>query len=154
MGAFRRRWPGLSYGRGEDWHYVGDTGEPAFGTHWANGAGDRNLAFRIREAGVVDVQGYIQNTNAPTAPSSATIFTLPTDYRPSADTFQGFCVVETNDPSDGYITVPVNVSSAGGVAIPDISSDPVFSGLGFNYAGVAQYVYIQGFFFLVPASAP
>lgn len=80
MGAFRRRWPGLSYGRGEDWHYVGDTSEPAFENSWDNGAassGLTRLAFRLRESGVVDLAGIIRNG------TSSTVFTLPTGYRPT-----------------------------------------------------------------------
>lgn len=52
MAVFRRRWPGVSYGRGEDWHYVGEAGEPAFNSTWDNVSVDKyNLAFRIRETG-------------------------------------------------------------------------------------------------------
>lgn len=150
--GFRRRWPGLSYGRGEDWHYVGEAGEPAFGSGWANAAGDRNLAFRIREAGVVDIQGYIENEDAPSPPTSAVILVLPEGYRPSADTFQSSCVIKTDDASDGFLSAPIEVSTAGEVTVAGIDSDPVFGG--FFSTGVAQYVYIQGFFFLDPANAP
>ena len=81
MGTFRRRWPGLSYGRGEDWHYVGEAGEPAFENGWENVPGDTNLAFRIRETGVVDLHGAVQSGTP-----GSTIFTLPEGYRPTADT--------------------------------------------------------------------
>ena len=80
MGAFRRRWPGVSYGRGEDWHYVGDTGEPAFQNGWANVANAPKLAFRQREAGVVDIQGTIDSG------TNVIVFTLPEGYRPSVAT--------------------------------------------------------------------
>lgn len=76
--VFRRRWPGLSYGRGEDWHYVGQAGEPAFENSWAAATGSY-LAFRIRESGVVDIQGHVDSGTKGT-----TIFTLPTGYRPSS----------------------------------------------------------------------
>lgn len=55
MGVFRRQWPGVSYGRGEDWHYVGEVGEPAFLNGWTNVTGEPKTAFRIRAAGAVDV---------------------------------------------------------------------------------------------------
>ena len=61
--ALRKRRPGLVYPVREDWHYVGEAGEPAFGTNWANAASDRNLAFRIREMGVVDIQGCSRALN-------------------------------------------------------------------------------------------
>lgn len=77
--VFRRRWPGLSYGRGEDWHYVGEAGEPAFENSWANsGGGLISLAFRIREAGIVDIYGVVEGG------TDLTVFTLPTGYRPSS----------------------------------------------------------------------
>ena len=64
----------------EEWHYVGEAGEPAFLNSWANTTGSDYpaMAFRIREAGVVDIQGVV------TAPGTfASIFVLPSDYRPT-----------------------------------------------------------------------
>lgn len=78
MGVFRRQWPGVSYGRGEDWHYVGEAGEPAFQNSWHNVSGSMGLAFRIRESGVVDIQGRISGGT-----TTSVVFTLPEGYRPS-----------------------------------------------------------------------
>ena len=65
---------------GEDWHYVGEAGEPAFQGSWANhGFGTARLAFRIREAGIVDIQGVVTTSGT----AGTTIFTLPSEYRPS-----------------------------------------------------------------------
>lgn len=75
--GFRRRWPGVSYGRGEDWHYVGEAGEPAFANDWVNASGLQAAAFRMREAGIVDLHFAVQDGTSPT------IFTLPAGYRPS-----------------------------------------------------------------------
>lgn len=117
MGAFRRRWPGLSYGRGEDWHYVGATDEPAFQNSWANVSGLPKLAFRLREAGVVDIQGAISGG------SSTVVFTLPEGYRPSS---------LAGGSASGYVTgvgrvpVLVAVTDAGVVGVfvnPDDTSD-------------------------------
>lgn len=80
MGAFRRRWPGVSYGRGEGWHYVGEAGEPAFENDWVNVSGWPATAFRFREAGIVDVHFGVSDG------TSQTVFTLPEGYRPSDDT--------------------------------------------------------------------
>lgn len=80
-----RRWPGLSYGRGEDWHYVGGGGEPAFTNSWANASGEMKLAFRVREAGVVDLHGVVSGGS-----SSNSIFTLPANYRPDTATLPCF----------------------------------------------------------------
>lgn len=117
MGAFRRRWPGLSYGRGEDWHYVGATDEPAFQNSWANASGLPKLAFRLREAGVVDIQGTVKSGTA------VTVFTLPEGYRPSS---------LAGGSASGYITgvgrvpVQVGITTAGAVGVfvnPDDSGD-------------------------------
>jgi hypothetical protein len=79
MAGLRKRRPGLVYPIREDWHYVGEAGEPAFENSWTNSSGEMALAFRIREAGIVDIHGVVQGGAAPT------IFTLPVGYRPSAD---------------------------------------------------------------------
>ena len=147
--SLRRRRPGLVYPVNEDWHYVGDTGEPAFETWWANATSDRNLAFRIREAGTVDVHGYIENTNAPAQPSAA-LFTLPADYWPSADTFQGSCVVYVaGGTTNGYTSVPVDVDSAGTVALAAVGMTDQFGS-----GAYILYAWVHGQFFLTPASAP
>lgn len=66
---------------GEDWHYVGEAGEPAFQNGWVNtsGAGYAKVAFRIREAGVVDLIGVATGGTAGTP-----IFRLPAGYIPDA----------------------------------------------------------------------
>lgn len=67
---------------GEDWHYVGEAGEPAFQNSWANVSTTTKMAFRIREAGVVDIYGHVSGgTSAP----ATVVFTLPAGYRPSAE---------------------------------------------------------------------
>ncbi|MBX7161912.1 MAG: hypothetical protein K1X95_16615, partial [Acidimicrobiia bacterium] len=42
----------------DEWHYVGEAGEPAFLNSWSNWAGNQKLSFRLREAGIVDIAGY------------------------------------------------------------------------------------------------
>lgn len=61
---------------GEDWHYVGESGEPAFTGGWANVAGFNKMAFRLREAGVVDLAGVVEGG------ATFPVFTLPEEYRP------------------------------------------------------------------------
>lgn len=66
----------------EDWHYVGDTDEPAFATGWSNVSSSfPALAFRLREAGVVDIVGAV-TTNG----TGSALFTLPVGYRPASST--------------------------------------------------------------------
>ena len=82
---------------GEPWHYVGATGEPAFQNSWANSPGMPALAFRIRETGIVDLQGVLVD-----GADSTTVFTLPEGYRPSQ-----FVMVPAVSvtPSAAYFTI-------------------------------------------------
>ena len=140
---------------GEDWHYVGEAGEPSFENGWTNVVGGRNLAFRIREAGVVDIQGLITNSNSPTAPAANGIFTLPVGYRPSATSFQGAAIVSTDVAADGPIAAHVSVTTAGLVYVGGLSDDPFLSSTNAGaFTGAAKYVTMHGFLFLEPSSTP
>lgn len=131
MGAFRRKWPGLSYGRGEAWHYVGDTDEPAFENSWDNAGVDQAaLAFRIREGGAVDIEGVLDGSAA----TLTTVFTLPEGYRPTNKTPGS--VVYVNDGTAARLFV----SAGGAVSI----EGPVGS---FPYADT---IHISGQFYLEP----
>lgn len=122
MGAFRRRWPGLSYGRGEDWHYVGGAGEPAFASGYANaGGGTSKTAFRIREGGAVDL--YI----GATVGAGATVFTLPVGYRPSADTLASGSGYTFGGASDS-IAVAVLADGSVQPIVPASTTVEVFTG--------------------------
>ena len=70
---------------GAGWHYVGEAGEPAFNSTWANISTLPKLAFRRREAGVVDLQGTV--TPGASAVTGTAIFTLPEGYRPSVKSY-------------------------------------------------------------------
>jgi hypothetical protein len=144
--ALRKRRPGLVYPVGEDWHYVGDTGEPAFNAAWTNNQSDYNLAFRLRETGVVDVQGIIAAVADP--PGSATIFTLPTGYRPSGNTSYMAGGVTTGTK---YVSVEISVGTNGLVSVQDGAADPFpVPGNSDALAGVTLSLQV----FLLPAVAP
>lgn len=102
-----KRRPGLVYPVAGVWHYVGSGGgEPAFQNSWANGSsGSTKLAFRIREAGVVDIHGNITG-----GVSGTVVFTLPAKYRPSTATT---ATATTNT----YDSCQVNISTAGEVTV-------------------------------------
>lgn len=139
MGAFRRRWPGLSYGRGEDWHYVGETGEPAFQNSWGNLTADYfNFAFRIRESGVVDIQGNVTGGANGTA-----ICTLPSGYKPSTVAAYVTGVVGSNGGSPALYRPAFLTVTAGGEVLAYWSS-----------ADTVTEVFVAGQFFLTPAQAP
>ena len=107
MGVFRRQWPGVSYGRGEAWHYVGDVGEPAFDSTLVNaGTGYPKLAFRIREGGIVDIEGVL----AGSLTSGGSIFVLPEAYRPTSVAY----IPIVTDDGPGWIAVgtPGNVNAS------------------------------------------
>lgn len=147
MAVFHRRWPGVSYGRGEGWHYVGEAGEPAFQGSWGNLGATRKLAFRIREAGIVDIQGRVQ-TSSPGS-ETATIFQLPDGYKPSVAAFYN-SAGHTDDSSDPLTPVVLDVTTGGAVSIGFPTDINAPRGL----VGSMSTLYIVGQFFLNPASAP
>lgn len=62
----------------EAWHYIGDVGEPAFQTGWANFGGGHRTA-RYRKVGDdVTVEGLVVRSSG----TGASPFTLPAGYRP------------------------------------------------------------------------
>ena len=90
---------------GEDWHYVGEAGEPAFSSWWTNGtSGWPSFAFRLREVGVVDVVGVISTSSTPStnAFGNHPVFTLPEGYRPATD--QVAFMTYTRNNGSGYST--------------------------------------------------
>lgn len=145
MGAFRRRWPGVSYGRGEDWHYVGEAGEPAFGGNWVNSGdtSDPATSFRIREAGLVDLNISAQNTVDAFLDS---IFTLPESYRPSrlsyTQTAWGRAGVSTGGSHAGLLKIQTN-----GQVTPVAFIDEAGSNV------VVQQIFGQFMFYLDPPIA-
>lgn len=136
MAGLRKRRPGLVYPIREDWHYVGETGEPAFNSTWDNVSVDKyNLAFRIRETGVVDVQGLVLDGGA----GPGLVFTLPAGYRPSNRT---------------YSTLQVHAAApyyAPGWVVIDPDGTVTFD---WDSAITPISMMISGQFFLVPPSAP
>lgn len=63
----------------EDWHEVGATGEPAFENSWVNfGSSATVAAFYKDPFGMVHIKGQVAGGTL-----DASIFTLPTGYRPS-----------------------------------------------------------------------
>ena len=65
----------------EDWHFVGEAGEPAFEDSWVNyGSPYENASYMKDSMGFVHVRGFVKSG---TVGTSATIFTLPAGYRPS-----------------------------------------------------------------------
>lgn len=115
---------------GEDWHYVGEAGEPAFNSSWGNHTARTMLAFRIRETGVVDIQGQIES-----AGTSAHIFTLPVGYRPTGS---------------GRIIVASNI----GVAWLSISSTGTVTPTDFAGSTFTDLIISGGFNLEPPADAP
>jgi hypothetical protein len=64
-------------GHQEDWHIVGDTGEPAFTNGWSNLDGTRTARFFKDSLGEVHLEGYIDGGTI-----GQPAFTLPAGYRP------------------------------------------------------------------------
>ncbi len=117
MGVFRRQWPGVSYGRGEDWHYVGETGEPAFQNGWVNAGivAILPLAFRMREAGIVDIHGKVEGGTPGT-----TIFTLPAKCRPDHNSW----AIVYGDTGSSIVPAYAYISPAGELAVESGVANP------------------------------
>lgn len=68
----------------DNWHLVGDPGEPAYLNNWASQDGVRSLpAFRKLPDGMVHLKGVARSTV--TQSSQSVIFTLPAGYRPARE---------------------------------------------------------------------
>lgn len=129
--TLRRRRPGLVYPTWEDWHYVGEAGEPAFGTDWTNvGTPWPAMAYRLREAGVVDIVGTV----AAGATPAAIVFTLPAEYQPNEQAFMPFVIQLAGVKSGGLLVV----NNTGDVIPQDFAP--------------TAYAYIYGSFFLDTAA--
>lgn len=112
--------PGTTYTK-EVWHYVGGTSAlgTTFGSGWSNvGSPNAELAFKyISALNAVWIKGYVNNA---TASNTASIFTLPTGYRPASQQF--FCWVE--DPNSTITLKACLVTTAGVVEIaPGLSPE-------------------------------
>ena len=134
--ALRKRRPGLVYPTWEDWHYVGDTDEPAFGDDWENtGTPYPALAFRLVEAGKVEMIGSIHKVDTTGDP----VFTFPTGYWPNE-----------------YALFPVYIHDVGtpefmiGLAVITDAGEVVFAGPGIPVDD--GYVYLSGSFNLLTAA--
>lgn len=100
-------WPGSEVD--QTWHYVGESGEPAFGSGWANVTGLSKLAFRAREAGVVDIHGVIEP-----GIFGGVIFTIPAEYRPTEVAW--FVAAGIDGSDNGHVAV-FAVNAAGDVIV-------------------------------------
>ena len=130
--ALKKRRPGLVYPVTEDWHYVGDTDEPAFEHSWANSGSTKNLAFRTRETGVVDIEGDVYGSG------TSTVFTLPASYRPSAKAFYAVTGVYSTE----LVAALLNIDTTGEVFF------------GFRSTNPPTRFYVSAQFFLNPSDAP
>jgi hypothetical protein len=88
----------------EDWHLIGDSGEPAFENSWVNqGTGDEDAAYYKDPYGIVHLRGQVD-----TGTSGTAVFTLPEGYRSSAQ--KQFPA--DADSSSTYARVQINSNGA------------------------------------------
>ena len=104
---------------GEDWHIVGSAAEPAFQNSWeaASGALAWSVGFRIRESGVVDIQGAAKNTKPPVYGVDDVIFTLPAGYRPSTLTIIPTVGNTASDRSGNDVACLLFIETDGDVSV-------------------------------------
>jgi len=82
----------------EDWHYIGDDGEPAFNNNWVN-RGNEPAAYYKDPFGRVHLKGNLEGS----ASNNTIAFTLPEGYRP--DNKQEFATVVTTTDAHNTVTV-------------------------------------------------
>jgi hypothetical protein len=107
-------------------HIVGATNQPAFQNGWSGsvGADDEGLSFFKDSWGIVHLQGNAGNVN----PSTNTIFTLPTGYRPNKNLY--FAVY-----GSGGSAAYVQIGSNGNVTVIGPSE---------NYVGLSNVTFREG----------
>jgi hypothetical protein len=83
----------------ENWHEIGDTGEPAFTNSWVNYGGTESICrFKQDVDGWVCLDGYVKS-----GADGTVIFTLPTHLFPA--TTKRFVCYQGNITTAGYITI-------------------------------------------------
>lgn len=97
----------------EDWHYVGEAGEPAFSAGWENAGVMSPLAYRIEMAGVVALYGLVLDNGA----ADPAVCTLPEGYRPSTGRY-GVVNASVVDSLGVYRGGLVVVSDDGSLSVP------------------------------------
>ncbi len=91
----------------EDWHFVGDTGEPAFQNSWTNLNSDNHrLGFRRNRDGTVWVYGTIADGSA----MDSLIFTLPEGYRPASQFLAETPGARNNNVQQTYSRIDITTS--------------------------------------------
>jgi len=107
-------------------HVVGAQNQPPFQNGWsaALGSADEGLSFYKDGFGIVHLQGNAGNVN----PSTGTIFTLPSGYRPAKDLY---LAVYGSGGSDAF----VQVTSSGAVNVTGPSE---------TYVGLTNVMFRNG----------
>jgi hypothetical protein len=107
-------------------HVIGATNQPAFQNGWSAslGTADEALSFYKDSWGIVHLQGNAGNVN----PSTNTIFTLPTGYRPVKNLY--FAVY-----GSGGTAAYVQITSTGDVTV---------IGPAENYVGLSSVAFKEG----------
>jgi hypothetical protein len=120
----------------EGWHLVGTSGEPAFGAGFSNYAGETAAGFRKDPSGQVFLRGLV-NAPAVAAGQTATVFTLPVGYRPTA-------------------TIRAIAPGGGGTAFYRILTDgsiQLFNAAGFTSVASANWIDLSEITFFVDQTA-
>lgn len=109
--------------KGEQWHELGATGEPALQNSWANvgGANDETAAFRLFGVSQLHIKGLIDSG---TITDGTVVFTLPEAYWPEKHLrVSGMYVQGSSENS-----YQIEIQTDGDVAIYGVSgASPVLS---------------------------
>lgn len=124
-------WEKITFSRSEDeWHNVGDAGEPAYQNSWVDySVGFFGAGFRIDAAGTVHLRGLIKSGTV-----NATVFTLPVGYRPDKELIMD---AESNNAQG-----EVRIQTTGNVDVESPSSNAWVSleGITFNLGNTSLFI--------------
>lgn len=115
----------------DPWHVVGSGGgEPSYSTVYSAGpAGTQAARFRKDADGIVIMNGYVDATDLVNG-NGAVAFTLPADYRPTADIHHFFTMWNAASATPTYISVtvagPTNATFSHGDVVIGWHTDPDF----------------------------
>lgn len=106
----------------EDWHYVGEAGEPGFSTPFENAGTISPTAFQLESAGEVRLYGAVLCNGT----AASEVFTLPEGYRPATGRY-GVLTVSVVTSLGAYKASILTVADTGVVYVANVdTADTVF----------------------------
>jgi hypothetical protein len=106
--------PARTVGPIEDFHKLGDPGEPTLQNGWFSAFAGRPVGYQKAPSGEVYLFGHLYNNAAPGGVH--TIFTLPDTHRPTRDLIQGLAAPFFFD-ANNYVRAVLYLNADGSVRV-------------------------------------